>query len=269
METMPKARTHEEDEPGRLAGGGDFKPLVLAPQPGEAKPTRRRGKAGLEAEKDFKPTRNKKRSKLSKSDEWRTQFDLVQAFDSRMLYTWDMAASEWNTQSRNFRTLTEEQRATNFYTKAQNSLLQDYTGKRGWTNSPYSRGQLLAFNEKGRSSAINHGYCGTYLNPSARTSDGWFQDQVLGGEGPLLGCYSMHPPKDHPTRFDPWMPTFGFVYLRLVVEVFMFRGRLIFEHVSGYKESAPTAHHIVAYFSRESPVEVLHPEARSILRARG
>lgn len=168
------------------------------------------------------------RSKLSRSNEWRTDPYFFMVWHRRFRFTVDAAAAPWNHQ------------VPRFWTARDNGLAQDWRNHVVWWNPPYSRGQPEAWSAHARRATLECGTTSCGLLP-ARTADGWFRRNVVRPEGQVLRVYPVST-----LLKDTAIPGFVTVYERLVVELH-FPPRLTFTHESGYAEQAPSSHVVIAY----------------------
>lgn len=168
------------------------------------------------------------RSKLSRSNEWRTDPFFFLVWHRRFHFTVDAAAAEWNHQ------------LPRYWTAKEDGLAQSWRDEVLWWNPPYNRGQPEAWAAHARRAAVEYGTTSCGLLP-ARTADGWFRRNVVRPEGMVVGTYATTTMlKETP------IPGFVTVYTRLVVELH-FPPRLTFTHESGYAEQAPSSHLVIAY----------------------
>jgi phage N-6-adenine-methyltransferase len=99
---------------------------------------------------------------MSGNDEWGTPVDLIESARLVLGRIELDPATHAAAQAR--------VRADKFYTKSDNGLAADWSGRRVWCNPPYSRGNLAAFVTK-MAAEVEHGMLLTH----ADSSPSWFQ----------------------------------------------------------------------------------------------
>lgn len=160
--------------------------------------------------------RDKRKSKLSESDEWRTPPDLFAALSATYgPFTLDAAASASN------------HLLPRYFTKETSALERSWaaatTNGRAWLNPPYSRGSLDPFMAKARAEVLDELALVPCLVPHY-TAEGWWHRHVEGPAGALLRMTSTSTLLGPCTRLE-WQ--------HLTLDVLRIRGRVRHIEASG------------------------------------
>lgn len=104
----------------------------------------------------------------SKSTEWQTPWDFFRAWDATFNFDLDVCAKPHNT------------KCPEYFSPAQNGLLQPWVGRRCWCNPPYARGNagVAAWVKKAAVETVQPNTLAVLLLP-ARTDTRWFHEFIF------------------------------------------------------------------------------------------